>query len=134
MKRIKLSEIARLTGKAFKLPKFDEDESLVLDENSIPKTYPTTSLLEVLEYFVLRGQPRDKYTKLDALRTGNIYRSLKAAKGKDILELDEEEHKWLKAKLSDDSVGVRMFTHDVGTILDALDDFARKHEPTAKEE
>ena len=134
MKRIKLSEITRLTGKPFKLPEFDEDESLVLDENSIPKTYPTNSLLEVLEYFVLRGQPRDKYTKLDALRTGNIYRSLKAAKGKDILELDEPEHDWLKAKLGDDNVGVKMFTHDVQIILDAVDNFVKLHEPKAKEE
>lgn len=134
MKRVKLVEVTRLTGKPFKLPKFDDEENLILDDGGVPETYTTKSLIDILEYFVLRGQPRGKYTKLDALRTGNIYRSLQAARGKDILELDEPEHDWLKSKLGDDAIGVRMFTHDVQIILDAVDNFVKAHEASMLKE
>lgn len=132
MKRVRLQEVRTLTGKPFNLLKVDDKGNLETKEGN-PNEYETfesTSLLEVLEQFVLRNIPgvaRDKYTHLDALRAGNIYRSLKAATN-GMLELDEPEHDWLKAKLKDDAVGVRVFFHNVLPLEDALDNFERKHE------
>lgn len=140
MKRVMLEEVRRLTGEPYLLLKTDSKGDLVRKTDSAGKemeeyeTHESTSLVEILEQFVLRNIPgvaRDKYTHLDALRAANIYRSLKAANN-GVLELDEPEHDWLKAKLKDDAVGVRVFFHNVLPIEDALDNFERKHEPKRK--
>lgn len=132
MKRIRLEEVKTLKGRPYNLFQLDSKGNLVRKKENPDEleTFESTNLLEILEQFVLRNVPgvsRDKYTHLDALRAANIYKSLKAAQD-GLLELDEAEHDWLKAKLRDDAIGVRVFFHDVLPLEEALDNFERLHE------
>jgi len=134
VKKVKLVEVTRLTGKPFGLLEFDENDEVVLDKERKPVLKRTKNLLDVLEYFILRGLPRDKYTKLDALRVSNTYRSIQEARknSNGILELDEPEHDWLKSKLNDDAIGVRMFTFDAPALVEAVENIVKPHEPKEK--
>jgi hypothetical protein len=124
-KKIKLQEIKTLTGGSFSLAKFDENEQIVKDEKGMPETYFTSDMLEIIEYFVLRGLPREKYTRVDGIRSANIYKAIKNAAGNEILVVDDEDHKWLQNKLEDDNIGVRMFTHNLPAIIDAITTFEK---------
>jgi hypothetical protein len=130
LKRINLKEITGITGKPFLFVERDTNDSVVLNDKGLPNLIHTSKLIDVLEQFILYGFPRDKYTKLDAIRVGNVYRAISVARKEKaaILEVDESEHDWLKEKVSADDIGVRMFTRDVTVILDALDDFERLHQ------
>lgn len=140
MKKVKLEKVVRITGKPFRLAQFDAEDRIKTktaerggQQVEEADVLVTTSLIDILEAFILQGIPRDKYTKNDAIRIGNIYPALKEAKKNGhVLAIDEAEHDWLKAKVGDDSIGVRFFTYDTQVILDALDNFERAHEPKEK--
>ena len=139
MKKIKLEPVKTLTGSPFAFPQFDEEEKPKVKQNDKGvdelDLMHTTGLLDILEYFILRGIPNDKYTKKDAIHVGNVYRFIQIAR-KDktsILEIGEDDHDWLKAKLNDEAIGIRMFTKNSAIITDAVENIEKPHQPKEKE-
>ncbi len=126
MKRIILKPVLRTVGKPFNLPVFGlNDEPVVVDGKLL--TEQVASLPILLSYFVLRGLPRERYTKNDAIHASDTYPRLREAKD-GIIELPDDDYEWLKSKLNDDACGVRMFTIDQPMVMAALENI-EKHQP-----
>ena len=138
MKQISITKVTRITGQPYLLAKRDSSGIVIFrkDRPGEPETKESTDLLEILEHFILYNFPsiaRDKYTRLDGIRVGNIYRSIKSVKN-GILELDEPEHDWLKEKIGSDDIGAKVYLHDLTPLEDALDNFERKHQSKEEKE
>ena len=137
MKKITITKVKRITGQPYLLVKRDTSGRVIFrkDRPEEAETTETTDLLEILEQFILYNVPniaRDKYTRLDGMRVGNIYNSIKAVKN-GVLELDEPEHDWLKEKLGSDDIGAKIYLHDLRPLEEAIDNFERKHQKEEKE-
>ncbi len=117
MKQIDNQPICKIVGKPFMLPQYDDSDNIIIVNNRIVSK-PESSLVEILKFFVLRGIPRDKYTKQDAIHAASTYMSLVRVKDSQV-ELSDEDYKWLLAKLNLDDCGVRMFAIDVVAIIEA---------------
>ncbi len=115
---IKNQPVCRIIGKPFMLPQYDAADNLIILDGKLV-SMPTADLAEVLKFFILRGIPRDKYTRVDAIHATSTYMSLVRMRDNQI-ELADEDYKWLVNKLNDDSCGVRMFAIDQTIIVDAL--------------
>ena len=148
MKRIKLEEITGLTGVPFIIPMFDETDKpitkmvpvfdtdgKVVRQSEEYDVLMTKNLLDILAHFILRGIPAKSYTKKDAIHVGNIYRSIAEARKDttEVLELGEDDHDWLKNKLNDEAIGVKMFMRNIPIVLDAVDNIIKPHQPKVEE-
>ena len=138
MKKITLTKVERITGKPYTMPKRDVSGNVIFrtDKTDIPEMLETRELVVIIEHFIMYNFPalaRDKYTKVDGQRVGNIYRSIKEVSN-GVLSIDDEELKWLREKLNDDNIGPKVFLHDLDPIVDALDNFERKHEAKTKDD
>lgn len=91
------------------------------------------ALPEMLMNFYM-GIPADHFTRRDALFGNKLAKNIDVCKRSKngYLELDEDVHDWLKEKMKDEKVGVRVLGTNLAIIEEALDDFERLHEPAEK--
>lgn len=131
MKRIKETKVRTLTGEKYPLV-IREGGRLVPVKDPVsgevyPKTRLSESLIDVLEFFVLNGLPREGFTNLDGVKIGNVYRALQNARKTGVIELDDDDHRWLANKLEDDKAGAFAFSFNAPIIIEAVENFERLH-------
>jgi hypothetical protein len=124
-KKINVKVIQSIEGRPYQIPTLDEDGNAATDSkgNLITRDATTVDVLRIL----IRAFPRDKMTFANIAEGVRLMHQLDEADNSTLI-MDESTHDWIKKMLRDDGVGVKIFGFNLFSILDALDDFERKHE------
>ena len=120
MKRIPKTKLVTITGEPFKIPSEKE-------EGKIEDCTDLGNLLRLLVFNI----PRQNLTMEDSIRGSNLVQQIKESEGKQVLEIEEAEHDWIKKKV--DAVAPMIFAINAVVIKRALDEFERAHQPKGKE-
>jgi hypothetical protein len=75
--------------------------------------------------------PGDLLTRQDTIYGTRMFQNIAAMKD-GVLELDDDIHDWIKEKLKDDKIGIKIFGVDLYVVENAVDNFLRPHEPQSK--
>lgn len=163
MKKIKLEEMSTILGRPFRNAVRDNDGNAIMDirrdsEGNPVKQIPRDSkgeaiygtmpeivyqtrtepmgkeaLLELLKSLFLNMEAGGyKMTRQDIIYGTRMFQNITASKN-GILEMDEDIHDWLKKKLQDDNIGVKIFGVNLAIIEDAVNNFEKLHEPKSIE-
>jgi len=136
-KRIRIKQINNLDELPLRVPEFDAEGQLILEEKEdnsgntvkVPKTHPadTIDILDVL----IRNFPRERLTLENITHATRLKSQLIESRksGNGILTLEEAEHDWVKKMLRDEAVGVQIFGLNLMKVIEAVEDFERPHEP-----
>jgi hypothetical protein len=90
----------------------------------------TEALPEILKGLYLNIPP-DKLTRQDTIYGTRMFQNF-AAITDGVLEMDDDIHDWIKEKLKDEAIGLKVFGVDLYVVEQAVDNFERKHEPSQK--
>lgn len=83
------------------------------------------ALPELLKAFYL-SIPPDKLTRQDTIYGTRMFQRITAVSD-GVLTIDDDIHDWLKKKLQDEAVGLKIFGLDLWCVEQAVDDFERPH-------
>lgn len=83
------------------------------------------SLPEILKGLFL-NIPSDRLTRQDTIYGTRLFQSLGACNN-GTLEIEDDVHDWIKEKLKDENVGLKIFGVDLYVVEQALDDYERLH-------
>lgn len=164
MKKVKLEEMKSILGRPFRNVVRDDEGNAIMDirkdaegkpikqvprdaqGNAVPGAMPElvyqartevmgdNALLELLKTLFLNMETGGyKMTRQDIIYGTRMFQNIAASKD-GILEMDEDIHDWVKKKLQDDSVGIKVFGVNLAIIEDAVDNFERLHEPKPPKE
>ena len=84
------------------------------------------ALPEILKGLYLNIPP-DKLTRQDTIYGTRLFQAIAASKN-GMLEIPDDVHTWIKEKLKDENVGIKVFGIDLYVVEQAVDDFERLHE------
>lgn len=84
------------------------------------------SLPELLKGLYLNIPP-DKLTRQDTIYGTRLFQAIAVSKN-GILEIPDDVHDWIKDKLKDEHIGIKIFGVDLYVIEQAVDNFEREHE------
>jgi hypothetical protein len=71
--------------------------------------------------------PADKLTRQDTIYGTRMFQNIRDITN-GTLEIDDDVHDWIKEKLKDQNVGIKIFGVDLYVLEQAIDDFERLHE------
>jgi hypothetical protein len=83
------------------------------------------ALPELLKALYL-NHPQDKMTRQDTIYGTRMFQSIAAATDGQ-LTLDDDVHDWIKKKLQDEAIGLKVFGIDLWCVEQAVDGFERPH-------
>lgn len=159
-KVFKLETILDVQGRPFTGPERDKDGKIVREitrdaegkpvmqiprdanKNPIPNVQPEPvyqiktknlgkdSFPELLKGLYL-NIPGDLLTRQDTIYGTRMFQNIAGMKD-GILELDDDIHDWIKEKLKDEKIGIKIFGVDLYIVENAVDNFQRPHEPQGK--
>lgn len=94
-----------------------------LETEALTKAKALPELLKLL-YLTI---PVAKLTRQDTIYGARMFQNINDIKN-GTLELDDDIHKWVREKLQDEEIGLKIFGVDLYIIEQAVDDFERLHE------
>jgi hypothetical protein len=83
------------------------------------------SFPEILKALYLQIPP-DQLTRQDTIEGTRMFQSIAAVKD-GVLEIDDDVHDWIKKKLQDEKVGLKIFGIDLWVVEQAVENFERSH-------
>ena len=134
VKKFQLAPVIGIEGFPIKIPQMQDGAPVTGEDGNV--VFKDANLADILDVLV-RGWPvREAPLTLENITHATRMKSqmLESAKnGSDVLVLEEAEHDWIKKVLRDDKIGPKIYGMNTLKVIDALDDFARLHQPKEKE-
>ena len=154
-KVFKLQEIKDVQGREFKQPELDPNGNPIREPakdsegkpimqvprnakgeatpNCLPepvyrvktKSLGKDSFPEILKGLYL-NIPMDKLTRQDTIYGTRLFQSIAEIKN-GTLEIPDDVHDWIKDKLKDENIGIKVFGVDLYVVEQAVDNFDRLH-------